>query len=97
MRQHRRPASEQLLLHIDFYRLQGAAEAEGLGLEDWVGDPNVVAVVEWPERAVEVLPPERLWIRLDLAGESRRRLLFTPTGTLYENLLLTFRHMAFGV
>ena len=97
MRQHRRPSGEQLLLHIDFYRLEGPMEAEGLGLEDWVGDPDVVTVVEWPERAVEVLPTERLWIRLDLAGEGHRRLLFTPSGTHYENLLLTFRHIAFGV
>ena len=97
MRQHRRPVGDQILLHIDFYRLQGAIEAQGLGLEDWVGDPDVVTVVEWPERAAEILPAERLWIRLDRAGEDRRRLLFTPTGPLYENLLLTFRHVAFGV
>lgn len=97
IREHRRPAGEQRLLHVDFYRLHGAEEVRRLGLEDWIGDPEVVLVVEWPERAVEVLPEDRLWVRLDFADEDRRRLLFTAHGPSYIDLLQAFRQATFGV
>jgi len=97
VREHRRPASDQRLLHVDFYRLERAQEAWGLGLEDWMGDPTVVVIVEWPERAPEVLPEDRLWIRLEFANEARRLLLFTAYGPSYLALLRTFRRAAFGV
>ncbi len=97
VREHRRPTGPQRLLHIDFYRLSGAAEAAGLGLEDWLEDPQVVALIEWPERALEVLPPQRLWVRLEPVEESRRWLLFSAHGDLYLPFLESFRHAAFGV
>src|SRR5919204_4851829 len=48
--------------HFDFYRLAGAEEARELGFEEAAG--NGVAVVEWPERAAELLPADRLDVRL---------------------------------
>ncbi|MGD1996039.1 MAG: tRNA (adenosine(37)-N6)-threonylcarbamoyltransferase complex ATPase subunit type 1 TsaE [Anaerolineae bacterium] len=97
VRQHRRPVGDELLFHVDFYRLQRPDEARGLGLEDWMEDPDVVVVVEWPERAVEVLPRQRLWIKLNFANDVRRQLLFTAQGSSYLDLLRQFRHVAFGV
>lgn len=97
MRQHRRPTGDQLLLHVDFYRLQGEEDAVGLGLEDWMGSPEVVVLIEWPDRAPGILPQERLWIRLSAAGQGRRRLLFTAQGPAYQKLLREFRQIAFGV
>lgn len=43
------------LIHIDMYRLQGAADASVLRLEYWARDPQVLLCVEWPER-VDVWP-----------------------------------------
>ncbi|MGD1993515.1 MAG: tRNA (adenosine(37)-N6)-threonylcarbamoyltransferase complex ATPase subunit type 1 TsaE [Anaerolineae bacterium] len=97
MRQHSRPTGDQLLLHVDFYRLQDEEDAASLGLEDWMENPEVVVVIEWPERAVEILPEERLWIQLSFAGLERRRLLFTAHGSSYQKLLREFRQVAFGV
>jgi tRNA threonylcarbamoyladenosine biosynthesis protein TsaE len=96
MRHHHRPTRDQVLIHVDFYRIQRAEEAEGLGLEDWIEAPDVVTVIEWPERAAALLPRERLWIRFKFAGESRRQLLFTAEGASYEELLQDFRRSAFG-
>ncbi len=97
MRQHRRPTGDQLLLHVDFYRLRGEEDAVSLGLEDWMENPEVVVLIEWPERAPEILPRERLWIELGFAGRERRRLLFTAQGPSYQKLLREFRQVAFGV
>ena len=97
MRQHRRPTGDQLLLHVDFYRLRGEEDAVSLGLEDWMENPEVVVLIEWPERAPEILPQERLWIELGFAGRGRRRLLFTTQGPSYQKLLREFRQVAFGV
>lgn len=58
--------------HADLYRLAHPAEAEALGLDDWLLDG--VLLLEWPERLEGALWPERLWLRLDGAGGPDRRL-----------------------
>ncbi len=97
IREHRRASGTQRLLHVDFYRLEEPQEAWGLGLEDWWGDAGVTVVIEWPERAAAILPPERLWVRLERTDETRRRLLFTAHGAAALALLRAFRRAAFGV
>lgn len=96
VREHRRPTGHQRLLHVDFYRLQDPREAESLGLEEWLEAPDAVVVVEWPERAPAVLPPDRLWVHLEFADGDRRRLLFTAHGDGYIPLLRALRRVLFG-
>jgi tRNA threonylcarbamoyladenosine biosynthesis protein TsaE len=43
------------VVHLDLYRLTGDAELENLGLRDWLADPTVWMLVEWPERAPSLL------------------------------------------
>ncbi len=96
VREHRRASDSQRLLHVDFYRLQDPQEARGLGLEDWLEEADTVVVVEWPERAMEILPPQRLWVRMEFANGGRRRLLFVAQGETYLPLLHTLRRAIFG-
>jgi tRNA threonylcarbamoyladenosine biosynthesis protein TsaE len=96
VREHRRASDSQRLLHVDFYRLQDPREAQSLGLEDWLEDADTVVVVEWPERAMEILPPQRLWVRLEFANGDRRRLLFIAQGDAYLPLLRALRRALFG-
>jgi len=73
------------LNHVDLYRL-GAADVEGLGLEEVIDVPGVTAI-EWAERAADVLPRERLLIELQFGeGVSERRLRIIPAGGRYERL-----------
>jgi tRNA threonylcarbamoyladenosine biosynthesis protein TsaE len=51
------------LVHLDLYRLRDAAELEHLGLREW-GRPGCLWLIEWPERAVGLLPPADLTVRL---------------------------------
>lgn len=51
------------IYHFDFYRLQSVAEAQALGCEEYF-DGDGVTLVEWPERALALLPPQHLQIHL---------------------------------
>jgi len=74
------------LYHVDLYRIEGAVEAENLGLDDYFfGDG--VTVVEWPDRAPGVMPPDRLHVLLDHAGDNQRRIVLTAHGRRYEELI----------
>ena len=89
-----RRADGSQLYHLDTYRLESAPEAEELDLEDMLGSGPLV--VEWPERMLSVLPPERLWIKLTYVDEDRRELTFLPVGKRYIDLLNDFRRSSFG-
>ncbi len=81
------------LHHVDLYRL-GAADMDGLGLEEVLDIPCVVAI-EWPERAADVLPPERLVMELRFGeGASDRRLRIIPAGGRYERLVAALHRCA---
>jgi len=53
------------LVHADLYRVSGTAELAELGFDDL--PDNAVVVVEWPDRAMGFLPPDRIDVTLTLA------------------------------
>lgn len=64
------------LFHYDFYRLNepGVMADE---LAEAVHDPQAIVVVEWGDIVENVLPAERITVRLEAVGENERRLTFT--------------------
>jgi tRNA threonylcarbamoyladenosine biosynthesis protein TsaE len=78
------------LYHADLYRIEDPREVFDLALEETAADG--VLVVEWPERAWEELPPERLLVRITYGdGPSERRVELTAEGARYEALLRRLR------
>ena len=73
------------LLHLDLYRLQGKADLFSIGFDDMLAEP-VAALCEWPERAEEALPEERLEIALEHDGETQRKVSFRALGARAEAL-----------
>lgn len=70
--------------HCDFYRLQPGELGE-LGLED--GLPVSLTLIEWPERAPDWLPKDRLDISLDETSvPDRRRIVLTGHGSFGPRL-----------
>jgi tRNA threonylcarbamoyladenosine biosynthesis protein TsaE len=63
------------LFHVDFYRLEHAAELANIGFDDYFERGGVV-VVEWADRFLEALPADRLEVRIEITGPESRRLCF---------------------
>jgi tRNA threonylcarbamoyladenosine biosynthesis protein TsaE len=61
------------VFHIDLYRLDRVPELETLGLDD-LWDQNSIVLIEWGEKFTRQLPPERIEIHLEHAGEQERRI-----------------------
>jgi tRNA threonylcarbamoyladenosine biosynthesis protein TsaE len=59
------------LYHFDFYRFKDRSEWLNSGFRDYF-NPGSVCVVEWPEKAGDLLSPPDLHIRLEFDGEARR-------------------------
>ena len=62
------------LAHIDLYRIRGAGDAFGLGLEDYLLHYDGIVAIEWAERAEDLLPETCWHVRLamgDAGDESR--------------------------
>jgi tRNA threonylcarbamoyladenosine biosynthesis protein TsaE len=62
------------LYHLDLYRIRGPHELANLGWEQLLSE-RALLIIEWPDRAGELLPPEALAIELAHVDgdESRRR------------------------
>ncbi len=62
--------------HIDLYRLETAAEVATLGLDE-LFDRDAVVLIEWGERFPEIMPEDRIEIRLEPRGDQGREILVT--------------------
>jgi tRNA threonylcarbamoyladenosine biosynthesis protein TsaE len=74
------------LYHLDFYRLEKLEEIAELGLDEYFYGQGV-SVVEWAEKAFELLPPENLLIKMEYIADNERRLELKPSGKRYRKML----------
>ena len=58
--------------HIDLYRLGGPEEAYDLGLDEYL-ETDGLTVIEWAERATELIPPDAIHIRLTRGEDEQTR------------------------
>jgi tRNA threonylcarbamoyladenosine biosynthesis protein TsaE len=84
------------IYHIDLYRLTEAEEALTFGLEDYLyGDG--VTLIEWPERAIDLLPDSYLTIELYHMEYNKRRVVLRPNGNRFTQLIADYRKATFGM
>lgn len=57
-------------LHLDLYRLNDPRELHNLGLDDYP-PATTLWLVEWPEKAANLLPPAEVRVRLALHPQGR--------------------------
>ncbi len=59
--------------HMDLYRLTSTEDLENLGFLDIVSSPGV-CVIEWGERAAELLPRDSIHVVMEILRSSERRI-----------------------
>jgi tRNA threonylcarbamoyladenosine biosynthesis protein TsaE len=67
--------------HLDLYRLEDSQEVWELGWEE-LGEPGERVLIEWPERAAELLPAPRWEVELvEEVDPAARAVRITPVGS----------------
>lgn len=69
-----RDGQEQVIYHMDWYRLNDAEDALNAGMEDALLQPGTYSFVEWPEKAPELLGIPHLRIGIEVLSATERRL-----------------------
>jgi tRNA threonylcarbamoyladenosine biosynthesis protein TsaE len=64
------PGGRLVVWHVDLYRIDRPAELPELGLDDVIGDPRGIVVVEWADK-FDVMPADHLRLELVHAGDAR--------------------------
>lgn len=60
--------------HIDLYRLGSSQEAYDLGLDEYL-EIGGITVIEWAERAAELIPTDAIHVRLERGDEEQTRII----------------------
>ena len=62
------------LYHADLYRIRDADDAFGLGLEEYFHGDGIT-VIEWAERAAELLPPNTWHLTFEVGRDLTERII----------------------
>ena len=74
------------LFHIDLYRLDSTEDIVNLALEQYLDDDGL-CVIEWAEKAGDVLPYDNLLIQFEYLSAKERGIQISPKGKRYQRLL----------
>lgn len=78
------------LAHVDLYRVNSVREVESTGLKDYLIG-STVAVVEWADRGISVLPTDHLTMELRHRSGGSRRIRMSATGPVSDALLMRIK------
>jgi tRNA threonylcarbamoyladenosine biosynthesis protein TsaE len=67
-------ATNQIIYHVDLYRVKDVEEAIQAGVEDILYSGNY-CFVEWPQVANDILPADTIFIETKMISESEREIL----------------------
>ena len=65
------------LYHMDLYRINSPESALAFGVDEFFDDNNAFSLVEWPERAGELLPDSAIKVTIRHLNESEREIIVT--------------------
>lgn len=66
------------LVHIDTYRLKNEEELIDIGAEDYLGAPDTICVIEWPEKIAGLLKNKKV-LNVNIEHtDGGRKINFTP-------------------
>ena len=63
------------LVHIDTYRLKNQEELLEIGVEDYLGEKNIICVIEWPEKIKGLLKNKKtISVDIEHVDENSRKI-----------------------
>ena len=74
------------IYHFDLYRLAAGSDFLDLGADEYLQGQGV-CLIEWADKFPQLLPPDRLDVRLESTGESSRRAHLVGHGDHYAALV----------
>ncbi len=83
--------SKPRLYHIDLYRLQSPDDVLNLGFEEYL-EPNGITLIEWPERAGDLIPTDAIRITLnagDHTDTDRRYITLSAPSDILDQISTT--------
>lgn len=60
------------LYHFDLYRMEGPADLESLGMDEFLSDPKAVSVIEWAERLPDISKQANIKIEIKRSDQDSR-------------------------
>ena len=66
---------EQLIHHLDLYRLKNTEEALDIGIEEYLYDDDY-CLIEWPELIENLLDEPVVRIKFEITEDSSRKIIF---------------------
>jgi len=67
--------NDNLIFHIDLYRLNSIEEALDIGIEDYLYHPAAYCFIEWPNIIEPILPNDFVKINIE-TGQSNQRIFY---------------------
>lgn len=67
------------LVHVDTYRLETYEELLEIGIEEYLGKPNILTIIEWPEKVDKLLENKKMIIVTLEAGATTERKITIET------------------
>lgn len=75
--------SDMKLFHMDVYRLSDIKQ--DIGIEEYFTKRGI-CIIEWSDLIEDILPKNRLKIRIKMINEDTRQFIITPYGSKYVDL-----------
>ena len=60
--------------HFDAYRIINPEEIYEIGFEDYIGEENVVVIVEWADNIIDEMPEQTVYIEIAYNDEVSRKI-----------------------
>ena len=68
------------IVHCDMYRIDSELDLESIGFFDYLGNPNIIMVVEWSENIINFLPAGYYKVQMGRVDENKRLIKIEKKG-----------------
>jgi len=87
--------ADRTLYHMDAYRVKDDDEFLQLGPEEYF-ESTGITLIEWADRVIACLPPDRIEVRIEVAGESAREFNVVAVGKRLSTVPVDLEHTLRG-